>query len=442
MTGRRLRYTRGAVAAFVHGRLPLRSIRRYLIDHLGPGLITGAADDDPSGIATYSQAGAQFGFGMLWSVLLTTPLMVGIQVVSARIGRVSGNGIAANLREHYPRPLLIFVVTLLLVANTLNIAADIGAMGEALRLLIGGSAHIYTILFGVAVVLMQWLLPYQRLAPVLKWLTLSLFAYVAVLFTVQIPWGEVVLATLIPPVQLNANYLMLLVAVLGTTISPYLFFWQASQEVEEQRARKGEVALRDAPEQAPRQLRRIKVDTWVGMVFSNGIAFCIMLTAAVTLNRAGITDIQTSAQAAEALRPLAGELGFVLFAMGILGTGLLAVPVLAGSAAYAVAESMRWPIGHALKPLEARGFYGIIAVATLLGVAIDFLPIDPIKALYWAAIVNGVVSVPIMAVMMRMAVKPQIMGSFTIGKRLQRLGWIATGFMAVAVAAMLVALVA
>ena len=413
---------------------------RKLLDHLGPGLITGAADDDPSGIATYSQAGAQFGFGMLWSVLLTTPLMVGIQIVSARIGRVTGHGIAHNLREHYPRPLLAFIVALLLVANTINIAADIGAMGEALRLILGGSAHLYSLLFGVVVVLLQLLLPYQRLAPVFKWLTLSLFAYVAVLFAVHVPWGRVIIATLLPPLQLNSDYLMLLVAVLGTTISPYLFFWQASQEVEEQRAGTDQEPLRDAPNQARRHLRRIKIDTWFGMIFSNGIAFCIMLTTAVTLHGVGITDIQTSAQAAEALRPLAGEFAFTLFALGIIGTGLLAVPVLAGSAAYAVAEAFRWPIGHSLRPFEARGFYGIIVIATMLGVALDFTSIDPIKALVWAAIVNGIIAVPIMAVMMRMAIRPEIMGAFTIRPRLQWLGWIATGFMGAAVVAMTVAL--
>ena len=413
---------------------------RKLLDHLGPGLITGAADDDPSGIATYSQAGAQFGFGMLWSVLLTTPLMVGIQIVSARIGRVTGHGIAHNLREHYPRPLLAFIVALLLVANTINIAADIGAMGEALRLILGGSAHLYSLLFGVVVVVLQLLLPYQRLAPVFKWLTLSLFAYVAVLFAVHVPWGRVIIATLLPPLQLNSDYLMLLVAVLGTTISPYLFFWQASQEVEEQRAGTDQEPLRDAPNQARRHLRRIKIDTWFGMIFSNGIAFCIMLTTAVTLHGVGMTDIQTSAQAAEALRPLAGEFAFTLFALGIIGTGLLAVPVLAGSAAYAVAEAFRWPIGHSLRPFEARGFYGIIVIATMLGVALDFTSIDPIKALVWAAIVNGIIAVPIMAVMMRMAIRPEIMGAFTIRPRLQWLGWIATGFMGAAVVAMTVAL--
>ena len=413
--------------------------RRFL-NRLGPGLITGAADDDPSGIATYSQAGAQFGFGMLWSVLLTTPLMVGIQIVSARIGRVTGHGIARNLRDHYPRPLLVGIVSLLLVANTLNIAADIGAMGEALQLVVGGPAHGYALLFGVLAVLFQVFVPYQRLAPVLKWLTLSLFAYVLVLLIVRVHWADVVLATFWPRVTLNSEYLMLLVGVLGTTISPYLFFWLASQEVEEQRAEDGAYPLREVPEDARRHLRRIKFDTWVGMAFSNGIAFAIMVTAAVTLREAGITDIQSSAQAAEALRPLAGDLAFVLFAMGIIGTGMLAMPVLAGSAAYAVAESMQWPIGHGLAPLEAKGFYSIIAIATLLGVAIDFSTLDPFKALYAAAILNGIIAVPIMAVMMRMAVRPDIMGSFVIKPRLWRLGWFATLLMGAAVVAMIVSL--
>ncbi|MGE5089262.1 MAG: NRAMP family divalent metal transporter [Candidatus Levyibacteriota bacterium] len=405
-------------------------------ERLGPGLITGAADDDPSGIATYSQAGAQFGLGMVWSVLLTTPLMVGIQVVSARIGRVTGHGIARNIRDHYSRPLLAFVVSLLLIANTLNIAADLGAMGEALQLVVGGPKHGHALMFGVLVVLMQLFIPYRRLAPLLKWLTLFLFAYVAVLFTVRIPWGQLAAATLIPPVKLTREYLMLLVGVLGTTISPYLFFWQASQEVEEQRMVEGEMPLRQAREGAREHLQRIKFDTWLGMAFSNAIAFAIMLTTAVTLHDAGITNIETSSQAAQALRPLAGDLAFMLFACGIIGTGLLAVPVLAGSAAYAVAEAMEWPIGHGLQPMEAKGFYGIIIFATLIGAGIDFTSVDPIKALIWSAVLNGIVAVPIMVVMMRMAVRPEIMGAFVIKRRLWRLGWFATALMAVTVVAM------
>jgi NRAMP (natural resistance-associated macrophage protein)-like metal ion transporter len=413
---------------------------RQFLDRLGPGLITGAADDDPSGIATYSQAGAQFGLGMLWSVFLTTPLMVGIQIVSARIGRVSGHGIARNLRDHYPRSLLWFVVILLLVANTINIAADIGAMGEAVRLVAGGQANVYSLGFGLLVVVLQLYLPYRRLAPVLKWLTLALFAYVAVVLSVHIPWRDLFFATMVPPLELTRDYLMVLVGVLGTTISPYLFFWQASQEVEEQRMTHGEEPLRESPENARGHLHRIKVDTWIGMSFSNLIAFSIMLTAAVTLHEAGITTVQTSAEAASALRPIAGDFAFLLFAAGIVGTGLLAVPVLAGSAAYAVAEAMEWPIGHGLEPTEAKGFYSIITLATLLGVALDFAPVDPIQALFWAAVLNGVVAVPIMVVMMRMAVRPAIMGPFVITARLQRLGWVATVAMGAAVLAMVVSL--
>ena len=418
----------------------VKRVQQFL-ERLGPGLITGAADDDPSGIATYSQAGAQFGLAMLWSVFLTTPLMVGIQVVSARIGRVTGHGIAYNLRKHYPRPLLWFVVSLLLIANTINVAADIGAMGQSLQLVVGGPSQLYDVMFGVVAVLMQLFIPYRYLSPVLKWLTLSLFAYVAVLLTVDIPWTQLVVATLIPPLELTREYLMLLVAVLGTTISPYLFFWQASQEVEEQRATDGDEPLRRSSRGAHAHLRRIKIDTWIGMAFSNAIAFSIMLTTAVTLHNAGITDIESSAQAAEALKPIAGKFAFTLFAAGIIGTGLLAIPVLAGSAAYAVAEAMKWPIGLGRVPMKAKGFYGIITLATVIGLGIDFAPVDPIKALVWSAMLNGVIAVPIMAVMMRMAVRPEIMGTFTITPKLQRLGWFATAVMAVAVVAMLVSLV-
>jgi NRAMP (natural resistance-associated macrophage protein)-like metal ion transporter len=407
-----------------------------LLKKLGPGLITGAADDDPSGIATYSQAGAQFGYGLLWSVLFTTPLMIAIQVVSARIGRVTGQGLAANIREHFPRPALYFIVSLLAFANTLNIAADLGAMADALALLVGGNTQIYIVFFALLSLTLQIFIPFPRYAPILKWLTLALFAYVATLLVVHVP-VESLRGTFIPEFAFKRDYLAMLVAVLGTTISPYLFFWQASQEVEEQRATPGDAPLRQAPEQARRHLERIKVDTYVGMMFSNLIAFCIMLTTAVTLHAAGVTDIETSAQAAGALRPLAGEFAFLLFAAGIVGTGLLAVPVLAGSAAYAVAESFRWPIGLGLSLAEARGFYSILTAATVLGVLIDLSGIDALKALLWAAIVNGVVSVPIMAVMMLLAAKPAVMGPFVVRRRLKLLGWFATAVMAAAVAAML-----
>jgi NRAMP (natural resistance-associated macrophage protein)-like metal ion transporter len=407
-----------------------------LLKKLGPGLITGAADDDPSGIAAYSQAGAQYGYGLLWSVLLTTPLMIGIQIVSARIGRVTGHGLAANIRDHYPGWLLHAVVTLLVVANTINIAADLGAMGSALELLIGGQAHVYIIFFALFSLVLQIFIPFPRYAPILKWLTLALFAYVGTAFAVDIDWLEAAQQALLPHLSFRQDYVSTLVAVLGTTISPYLFFWQASQEVEEQRATPGHAPLRDAPEQAARHLERIKVDTYLGMTFSNLIAFFIMLTTAVTLHRNGITDIQTSAQAAQALRPVAGEFAYLLFTAGIVGTGLLAVPVLAGSAAYAVAESRRWPIGLGLPLLEARGFYAIVSAATIIGVALNFAGIDPIKALLWAAIINGVISVPIMAVMMRLAVMPDVMGPFVVTRRLKWLGWLSTAVMAAAVVAM------
>jgi len=407
-----------------------------LLRKLGPGLVTGAADDDPSGIATYSQAGAQYGYGLLWSMILTMPLMVGIQIVSARIGRVTGHGLAANIRDHFPPWLLYGVVGLLVVANTINIAADLGAMGNALELVIGGKSQVYIALFALTSLTLQVFIPFPRYAPILKWLTCALFAYVATIFAIQVPWLEALRGALLPHLSFRADYVATLVAVLGTTISPYLFFWQASQEVEELRATPGNEPLREAHAQAAEHLRRIRFDTWVGMAFSNLIAFFIMLTTAVTLHANGVTDIQTSEQAAQALRPVAGEFAFHLFALGIIGTGLLAVPILAGSAAYAVAESRRWPIGLGLPLAEARGFYAIIAAATMIGVALDFTDVDPIKALVWSAIINGVIAVPIMAVMMRLAVLPDVMGPFVVTRRLHILGWIATGVMAAAVVAM------
>jgi NRAMP (natural resistance-associated macrophage protein)-like metal ion transporter len=406
-------------------------------NRLGPGLVTGAADDDPSGIATYSQVGAGFGYGILWTVFFTFPLMVGIQVVSARIGRVSGEGLAANIRKHFPPALLYGIVGLLLIANTINIAADIGAMGAALKLLVGGPAHLYAVCFGALSVVLQVFVPFPRYSPILKALTFALLAYVATAFVVNVPWGEVAYRTLLPSISFQAAYVVAVVAVFGTTISPYLFFWQASQEVEEQRAAKGEEPLKNAPEQARMQLRRIQQDTYIGMGVSNLVAFFIMLTAIVTLHMHGVTDIQTSAQAAQALRPLAGDFAFALFAAGIIGTGLLAVPILAGSAAYAVAEAFQWKIGLGRPPLRARGFYTLLTIATLLGVALNFTSIDPIKALFWSAVINGIIAVPIMAVMMMLAVKPEVMGAFVIGRRLRILGWFATTVMALMVVAMI-----
>ena len=415
---------------------PSSSTNQSFWKKLGPGLITGAADDDPSGIATYSQVGAGFGYSMLWTTFLTFPLMVGIQIVSARIGRVTGEGLAANIRRRYPAWLLHSLICLLLIANTINIGANIGAMGAALKLLIGGPAHLYAVVFAVTSLVLQIFIPFPRYAPILKLLTMSLFAYVATVFVVNVPWREVLSNTIMPSISFKADYAVAVVAVFGTTISPYLFFWQASQEVEEQRAADGEEPLKEAPEQAEAHLNRIKIDTYIGMGFSNLIAFFIMLTAAVTLNLHGITDIETTAQAAEALRPIAGEFAFLLFSAGIVGTGLLSVPILAGSAAYAVAESFNWRIGLGLKLVEARGFYAILTIATLMGVALNFTPIDPIDALFWSAVINGVIAVPFMAIMMLMVGRADVMGPFVATPRLRILGWLATAVMALSVLVM------
>ena len=411
---------------------------RQRLRQLGPGLITGAADDDPSGIATYSQAGAQFGYSMLWTVVFTLPLMAAIQIVSARIGYVTRRGLAANIKAGFPRWVLLCVVGMLLVANTLNLAADLAAMGEALRLLLGGSAHVYAATFGLLCLVLQVFLPYQRYVRWLKWLTLALLAYVAVAFTLHLDWWQVATQVVHPRLLDQArgrDVLLTVVAVFGTTISPYLFFWQAGQEVEDVQAGGNEPPTAQAVRQ---HLRRIKVDTIVGMTLSNLIAFFIILSTAATLHASGVRDIQTSAQAAEALRPLAGELSFLLFSLGIIGTGLLAVPVLAGSAAYAVAEAAGWrgSLSLRLDRGEGRGFYGVIAAATVGGVILCFTPTDPVKELFWSAVLNGVIAVPIMAVMMMLATRREIMGAHVLGRRLRCLGWLATGVMAATVFAM------
>ncbi len=406
--------------------------KKNLFRLLGPGLITGASDNDPSGIATYSQAGAQFGYGMLWTMLFSYPLMSGIQDISARIGRVTGHGIAGNLRRYYPNWLTYIVVGLMVIANTINLGADIGAMGASLHLLVGGSALLYAAVFALTSIVLQITVPYTRYASILKWLTITLFAYVASVFVVHVPWGQALRGTIIPSISLKGNYLTTLIAILGTTISPYLFFWQASQEVEEVVTNPEAEPLKQVPEQAPRQLDRIRLDTYVGMGFSNIVAFFIILTAAVTLHAYGKTDINSAAEAAEALRPVAGNFAFWLFAGGIIGTGLLAIPVLAGSAAYGVGEALKWPTGLERKPLEAKGFYAILALATLIGLAINFTPINPIDALFWSAVFNGVVAPPVMIMMMLMATNPKVMKRFTVSRRLRIMGWLATAVMCIA----------
>ncbi len=417
---------------------PLRPSRAKAMkaNLLGPGLVTGAADDDPSGIATYSQAGAQFGYDLLWTVFLTTPFMTAIQLVSAYIGRVTGRGITANAKALYGRTALYGLVVLLVAANVINIAADIAAMSEALYLVVGGLKHEHALIFAAVSVLLQVFLPYRRYAPILKWLTLVLFLYVGVVFTVQVPWREVAAGALLPKIQFTPDYLALLVAVFGTTISPYLFFWQASQEVEEMRRSKRRRPLKELPRGGSGEKRRIFADTSIGMVFSNSIAFFIMVTTAATLHAQGITNIESAADAANALRPIAGDFAFLMFAAGIIGTGLLAIPVLAGSAAYAVAELYEWPSSLEAKVPQAVGFYAIIAASMLIGFGLTFTPLDPIRMLIWSAIINGIVAVPIMAMMMLIVTNESVMRRFRASRPLAIAGWGATGLMAATVIAM------
>jgi NRAMP (natural resistance-associated macrophage protein)-like metal ion transporter len=419
-------------------KAPVRLGRPSLWSTLGPGLITGASDDDPSGIATYSQAGAQFGTSMCWVMVFTFPLMAAIQEISARIGRVTGQGIAGNIRAHYPKPLLHAIVALLLVANIINLGADLGAMGDAVTLLVGGYRQFYVVAFAAGCSALETFAKYERYVGLLKWSSIFLLAYVATAFGAGTDWRMVAHDTFIPTLSLNSDYVVAIVAVLGTTITPYCFFWQSSQEAEDERIDPSARPLLEAPEQAALQIGRIRLDTMVGMGYSNLISLFIIVTTAATLHAHGVTNIETSAQAAEALRPIAGPFTFILFAAGIVGIGLLAIPVLAGSWAYALGEALNWPTGLSRLPLDARAFYGTIVVATLIGVGINFVDIDPVKALFWSAVINGIVAVPLMAVMMVMASAPKVMGRFTLSFGLRLSGWICTGVMAAAVAIMLI----
>lgn len=409
---------------------------RKLGDRLGAGLITGAADDDPSGIATYSQGGAQFGGGLLWTLVLTTPLMIGIQMVSARLGWITGKGLAANIQQVMPRWVGIVLVALLVFANTLNIAADIAAMGEALQLIVGGGEHGHALVFGVICAVLPLWLNFDAMVRVLKWLTLALFAYVAVALMMQVDWHTVGVESVSALRTGGGDYWMMVVAVLGTTISPYLFFWQAAQEAEMRQRNADSEEVVNSPLFTREHLFRIKLDTVIGMGFSNVIAFCIMLAAAMAFHQHGITDIQTSKQAALALEPIAGHFAFVLFALGVIGTGMLAVPVLAGSAAYAVAEVLNWKAGLDHHYTEAKGFYSVLVAATVIGTLMDFTNLDPIRALVWSAVVNGVIAVPIMVVMMLLGSNRAVLGDAVLTPRHRLLGWAAVGVMAVAVVAM------
>ena len=407
-----------------------------LLQILGPGLITGASDDDPSGIATYSQAGAQFGFGLGWVLVFCWPLMCAIQEISARIGRVTGRGIAGVIRVHYPAPVLYVLVLLLVVANTINLGADLGAMGAAAKLLIGGPMLVYSAAFGALSLLLEVFVRYARYVSWLKWLTLSLFAYVGVAFVVHMPWATVGYHLIVPDISLKASYLTVVVAILGTTISPYLFFWQAEEEVEEVKERTDAKPLERAPDQSKREFRRIRIDTYLGMFLSNLVAIFIVITTAATLHAHGITNIQTSSQAALALKPIAGPFVFLIFALGIIGTGLLAVPVLAGSAAYAVGEAFGWHVGLARKLKRAPSYYAIIAASFVIGVGLNFTKIDPIKALFWSAVINGVVAVPVMVMMMLLSSRRAVMGQFALPGPLKVVGWLATAVMGAAAVGM------
>jgi len=404
-------------------------LKEHPLARVGPGLITGVADDDPSGIATYSQAGAQFGLDMLWTMPLAFPLMAAIQSMCARIGRVTGKGLAANIKATYPPIVLQAAVLLLLIANTLNIAADVAAMGEVGELVTGLDRHLMTLFFVLGTLLLQVFVPYHRYVFFLKWLTLSLLAYAAVLFTVHVPWGQVALRTVWPRFTPNSEAATVVVGVFGTTISPYLFFWQASEEIEDMH---GSAPLLADAKAVDREFRRIRWDTWSGMFYSDVTAYFIILACAVTLHVAGITDIETAAQAASALRPLAGDFAYMLFTLGILGVGLIGVPVLAGSAAYALSEAMDWKWGLERKARDARGFYGVIAVSVLAGLFIQYTPINPMKALFWSAVINGVVAVPLMAVIILLVSSKSVMGDLCASRPIIILGWLATGVMSAA----------
>ncbi|HEX8375064.1 MAG TPA: divalent metal cation transporter [Geminicoccaceae bacterium] len=409
-----------------------------LLEVLGPGLISGAANDDPCAIATYSQAGAGFGYGLCWLMPVAYPLMAVVQQVSGRVGRTTGHGLAGNLARHYPGWLVQGVVALLVVANVIAISADLGVMADVLRQLVGGPHLLLVVALGALCVATQVFMRYTRYVAVLKWTTLSLLAYVAAVLMVGVPWGEVAAAMLRPPLSLSRDYVTTIVAILGVALSPYVFFWQASQEVEDQQVKPERDPLVVAPRQAPGALWRIRLDTLIGMAVANLVGLAIMITTAATLHAQGKTEVANAAEAASALKPVAGEMAFVVFALGILGTGLLAVPVLAGSAAYAIGEARRWPVGLARAPLEARAFYVALAAAVLVGVAVNFTGIDPIRALYWSAVVNGIVAVPVLAMMMLIAARPDIMGEFTVGAPLRAVGWVATAVTAACVVAMAV----
>ena len=419
--------------------MPSKKRLKYFLKSLGPGFITGASDDDPSGIATYSQTGAQFGLKQIWTCLFSLPFMIVIQEMCARIGMVSGTGLAGVMRKYSSKKLLFFSVTLLLIANTINIGADLGAMAAALQLLIPLPFIVLLLLITAGTLILEIFVSYHVYVRILKYFALSLLAYVVTVFLVNLDWGKVVLNTFIPHITWSKDYILAIVAILGTTISPYLFFWQANEEVEEE-IEEGKIAISGVgrPKISRRDIKKMRFDTVVGMFFSNLIAFFIIITTAATLNTHDITDIQTATDAAQALRPFGGTLAFILFTIGIVGTGLLSVPVLAGSASYAISEAFKWHAGLYRKLSQAHGFYGVITIATILGLLVNFLHIPPFKMLFYTAILNGVIAVPLMVVILRIANNKRIMGEYINSWFSNLLGWAITLVMMGAVGAMVV----
>lgn len=404
---------------------------------LGPGLICGAADDDPSGIATYSVTGAQFGYGPLWTALFSFPLMVSVQMMCARLGMVTGRGLAAVVRRRYPPWVLWGACLLLIVANTINIGADLGGMAEATQMITGIPSMVWTPVYAGFIVLLLFFTSYRTIARIFKWLTLVLFAYVITAFIVKPDWAHVLRATFIPDFQMTGAYLSVLVGILGTTISPYLFFWQAAEEVEEERAI-GRKTVGQRKGATDEELRRSRNDVVLGMFFSNFVMFFIILTTAATLHAHGVTHIATSKDAAEALRPLAGKGAYLLFTLGLIGTGMLGVPVLAGSSAYAISEAMAWKASLEIKPKMAPKFYGVVALATAVGLALDFAGIDAVKMLFWSAVANGVLAPPLIVLIVLLTSDPTVMGDRVNPTWLRYMGWLSAVIMSAAAIAMFV----
>ena len=408
---------------------------KRLLDRLGPGLITGASDDDPSGIGTYSQAGAALGYATLWTAIVTLPLMVVVQHICAKIGMVSGRGLAGVLNRYYSKKLLYPVVIGLVIANTINAGADIAAISAAINMFVPIPISVMVIPIAVAIVVLQIWGSYRLIMKIFKWLTLSLFAYVIAAFLAKPDWWAVAKATFVPQISFTSEYVTTIVAILGTTISPYLFFWEASEEVEEEKS-EGRTKLSERKGATDIEIKKEKIDTIIGMLFCNVVFYFVILAAGATLHVSGKTDIQSATDAAQALRPLAGNFATVLFGIGLIGAGLLAVPVLTGSAAYAVAETFGWPSGLDEKPRHAKKFYGVIAASTIIGVLIDFAGINPISALFWTAVINVVVAPPLLVVVMLVANNKKVMGKRTNGVFTNIFGWLATAVMFAAAIAM------